>query len=144
MSAHWGIEKVMHGEPIGLLIFVDDGSSATHTALETLPFALRRGDTVTRVAGPLAFTYEKYKIEPVAAPELVLNDRPLPMLAPPASGVVSIATFNVEDLFDFQEPHPSDPPLPSLTEYKHKLSKTAEAIRAMGAPTILGLSLIHI
>jgi predicted extracellular nuclease len=49
----------------------------------------------------------------------------------------------VENFFDFQEPHPSDPPMPSLREYHLKLSKTAEAIMAMGAPTVVSLQEIE-
>jgi predicted extracellular nuclease len=139
VSAHWGIDKVMRGDPTGLLIFLDDGSSMTHYSLETLPYALRRGDTVTQVMGPLAFTYENYKIEPISGPGVEPSDRTLPTLPSLEPNTISIATFNVENLFDFQEPHPSDPPLPSLAEYKHKLSKTAEAIRAMGAPAVIGV-----
>ena len=139
VSAKWGIDKVMRGDPTGLFIFVDDGSSATHYELSTLPFALTRGDTVTNLMGPLAYTFDNYKIEPITTPEITRDDRPLPILSSPGPDAFSIATFNVENLFDFQDPHPSDPPRPSLAEYKQKLSKTAEAIRAMGAPTIIGL-----
>jgi predicted extracellular nuclease len=139
ISAKWGVDKVMQGDPTGYLIFLDDGSSATHYGPETLPFAVARGDTVTNVTGPLAFTYDNYKIEPLTEPEIARAERPLPVLTPASPGSFTVATFNVENLFDFQDPHPSDPPRPSLGEYQHRLSKTAEAIRAMGAPTVIGL-----
>jgi predicted extracellular nuclease len=98
-----------------------------------------RGDTLTNIAGPLAFTYDNYKIEPITGPEITRAERPLPVITPASPGAFTLATYNVENLFDFQDPHPSDPPRPSLGEYRHKLSKTAEAIRAMGAPTVIGL-----
>jgi predicted extracellular nuclease len=139
VSAKWGVDQVMRGDPTGYLILVDDGSSATHYSLESLPFALARGDAVTNIAGPLAFTYDNYKIEPLTEPEITRTERPLPVMAPAGPGSFTVATFNVENLFDFQDPHPSDPPRPSLGEYRHRLSKTAEAIRAMGAPTVIGL-----
>ncbi len=139
VSARWGVDKAMRGDPTGYLIFVDDGSSATHYGQETLPFAVARGDTATNIAGPLAFTYDNYKIEPLTEPQITRADRPLPVLTPAGPGSFAVATYNVENLFDFQDPHPSDPPRPSLGEYQHRLSKTAEAIRAMGAPTIIGL-----
>jgi uncharacterized repeat protein (TIGR01451 family) len=135
----WGIGRVMHGDPTGLLIFVDDGSSATHYDLATLPFAIQTGDTVTGVVGPLAYTYDQYKIEPIATPVISPTERPLPALEPAGPNELSVATFNVGDLFDFIAPHPSDPPPPSVSEYKLDLAKTAEAILAMGAPTIVGL-----
>ena len=135
----WGIERVMHGDPTGLLIFVDDGSSATHYDLATLPFAIQTGDTVAGVVGPLAYTYDQYKIEPIAAPVITPTDRPLPTLEPTGPNEFSVATFNVENLFDFSAPHPSDPPQPTVSEYKLALAKTANAILAMGAPIIVGL-----
>ncbi len=135
----WGIERVMHGDPTGLLIFLDDGSYTTHYDLSTLPFAIQTGDTVAGVIGPLAYTFEDYKIEPITTPVITPTDRPLPALEPAGPDEFSVATFNVENLFDFLDPHPSDPPQPSVTAYKLDLTKTADAILAMGAPTIVGL-----
>ena len=139
VRATWEIERVMRGDPIGWLIFVDDGSAATHYDLGTLPFAIQSGDTVADVAGPLAYTFENYKIEPIEAPTITPSDRPLPALQAVGANEFSIATFNVENLFDTQDPNPSDPPRPSVAEYELKLTKTANAILAMGAPTIVGL-----
>ena len=143
----WGIERVMHGDPTGLLVLVGDGSSATHYDLATLPFAIQTGDVVADVVGPLAYTYDQYKIEPIATPVITPTDRPLPSLEPAGSfdklrtrpNEFSVATFNVGDMFDFRVPHPSDPPPPSVSAYKLDLTKTANAILAMGAPTIVGL-----
>lgn len=137
--AEWGIDRIMHGEPTGLMIVIDDGSSTTHYDSSTLPFAIKSGDSVSNVVGPLAFTFDMFKIEPIAMPDIIPAERPLPLFQPVGGQAFSVATFNVENLFDFQAPHPSDPPLPSLREYKLKLAKTADAIIAMGAPTIIGL-----
>jgi predicted extracellular nuclease len=63
----------------------------------------------------------------------------LAALEPAGTGEFSIATFNVENLFDSSDPHPSDLPLPSRSQYELDLTKTANAIEAMGAPTIVGL-----
>ena len=138
-----GVDRVMHGEERGHLIFLDDGSSVTHTDLSTLPFALKSGDVLSNIVGPLAYTYNNYKIEPISDPEFSSLDRPLPFLNPAGANSFSVATFNVENFFDFQEPHPSDPPMPSLGEYHLRLSKTAEAIMAMGAPTVVALQEIE-
>ena len=135
----WGIERVMKGDPTGMLIFVDDGGSATHYDMSTLAFPLKTGDTLSWVEGPLAFTYENYKIEPISLPIISAFEHPLPALQPAESGEFSVATFNVENLFDSSDPHPSDPPLPSRSQYELDLLKTASAIEAMGAPTIVGL-----
>jgi predicted extracellular nuclease len=66
-------------------------------------------------------------------------ERPLPALEPAGAGEFSVASFNVENLFDSSDPHPSDPPQPSRSQYQLDLQKTASAIKAMGAPTIVGL-----
>ncbi len=134
-----GITRIFKGDPTGLLIFVDDGSAATHYDRSTLPFALQSGDLLADAVGPLAYTYGHYKIEPLAAPVITATEQPLPSLDPVGPGEFSIATFNVENLFDASPPHPSDPPLPTTRQYKLDLTKTADAIARLGAPTIVGL-----
>ncbi len=134
----WKIERVMRGEPRGMLIFVDDGSNVRYDDASTLPYAVSTGDRVSSLLGPLAYTYENYKIEPIVTPTVASSGRPLPHLAPPGANAVSVATFNVENLFDFTLPNPSDPPMPSLREYRTRLEKLAQTIVAMGAPTIVG------
>ncbi len=139
VRASWGIRRVMRGDPHGMLIFVDDGSDTTHYDLTTLPFALQTGDTAVDIRGPLAYTFENYKIEPISLPVVTMGDRPLPMLEPVVPGEFSIATFNVQDLFDSYDPHPTDPPIPTTAQYKLDLAWTANIIQAMGAPTVVGL-----
>ncbi len=139
VRASWAVERIMRGDPRGFLIFVDDGSDMTHNDLTTLPFALKTGDSVVDIEGPLAYTYENYKIEPILPPVVTAAERPLPSLAPSGPGEFSVATFNVQDLFDPYDPHPTDPPIPTTAQYKLDLAKTADAILAMGAPTIVGL-----
>jgi predicted extracellular nuclease len=139
VRADWDVQRIMRGDPRGMLIFVDDGSDMTHQDQSTLPFALQTGDSVVDIYGPLAYTYENYKIEPIAVPVVTPVDHPLPTLEPVGPGEFSVATFNVQDLFDPYDPHPTDPPIPTTAYYKLDLSKTADAIRAMGVPTIVGL-----
>lgn len=135
----WNIERVMRGDPAGLLIFVDDGSSATHVDASTLPFAVQTGDTLSGLVGPLAYTFEAYKIEPIAAPVVRHIERVLPTLIPAGPDEFAVATFNVENLFDTRDPHPSDPPMASREAYALDLVKTAGVIAAAGAPEIVGL-----
>jgi predicted extracellular nuclease len=139
VRAEWGIERVMKGDPTGMLIFVDDGLSATHYDLSTLPVALQTGDTLVSVVGPLAYAFEVFVIEPITAPAITTAERPLPGLEPAGPAQFSVATFNVEDLFDPMTPHPSTPPQPTRPQYEMDLVKTAQTIVAMGAPTIVGL-----
>ena len=135
----WGVERIMKGDPTGLTIFIDDGGPDTHYDISSLAFPLKTGDTLVSAEGPLAFTYDNYKIEPISLPVISPVERPLPELEPAGAGEFSIATFNVENLFDSSDPHPSDLPLPSRSQYELDLTKTASAIEAMGAPTIVGL-----
>ena len=139
----WDKARVMKGDPLGLLIFVDDGSSETHLDRSTLPYAVKTGDMVGDLLGPLSFTYENYKIQPIVTPTLILMDVPLPMLEPVGANALSIATFNVENFFDIVDPHPSDPPKPKPAEYRLKLAKTANTLVAMGAPTIVAFQEIE-
>ena len=139
VRSEWAIDHVMRGDPTGLLIFVDDGSSATHIDRSSLPFAAQSGDLLGDLAGPLAYTYENYKIEPIQPPRIMPVEHVLPVLAPAGPAEFAIATFNVENLFDFEEPNPDDPPLPSRDEYELDLVKTSNAIVAMGAPEIVAL-----
>ncbi len=133
------IERVIRGDPTGMLIFFDDGSADTHLDASTLAFGLKTGDQISAVEGPLAYTFENYKIEIISLPVITPTATTLPELQPPGPDQFSIATFNVENLFDADTPHPSDPPIPSTRQYKADLGKTAEAIKAMGSPTIVAL-----
>ncbi|MFN2225999.1 MAG: endonuclease/exonuclease/phosphatase family protein [Anaerolineae bacterium] len=135
----WDIEHVMRGDPTGMLIFVDDGSSATHVDASTLPFAAQVGDTLSGLVGPLAYTFEAYKIEPITPPVVTNLERARPTLAPAGPDEFAVATFNVENLFDTQDPHPSDPPMASREAYALDLHKTAGVIAEAGAPEIVGL-----
>lgn len=135
----WGVTSVARTDDSGFLIYVDDGSTVAHDDQSTLPYAVGNGDLVQNLAGPLAFTFGNYKIEPITVPEIVVAERPLPAIRPAEDHELSIATFNVENLFDLLTPHPSSPPLPTVFEYRAKLDKIAQTIVAMGAPTIIGL-----
>ncbi|MFQ5422268.1 MAG: endonuclease/exonuclease/phosphatase family protein, partial [Anaerolineae bacterium] len=137
--AKWGVDHVARTDDAGYLIYVDDGSTMSHDDQTTLAYTVTGGDLVSNLTGPLAFTFGNYKIEPLAPPEIVAGERPLPTLPDLAPNQFSIATFNVENFFDLVDPHPSSPPRPSLEEYRAKLDKVAAAIVAMGAPTIVGV-----
>ncbi len=139
----WEQTHVMRDAPSGMLIFVDDGSAVTHENGTTLPYAVKTGDMVGDLLGPLAYTYDNYKIQPIITPTVIPMDCPLPAMEPTHPNELSIATFNAENFFDIMAPHPSDPPRPSLEAYRLKLVKTAKAIVAMGVPTIIGLQEIE-
>ncbi len=133
------ISRIMRGEPTGRLIMVDDGSSKEHLDRSTLPYSVSNGDQVTNLQGPLAFTYGQYKIEPNYSPEIVpdtYTPGSVPSVEPPR---FSLMTWNVENLFDIQYPHPSSPPRPRKAQYELDLTKVANTLLAAGTPTIVGL-----
>lgn len=125
--------------PSGYMMWIDDATFDSHEDQSTLPLAAARGDAISEVTGPLTFTFNNYKIAPLEEPQVTRAQRPLPSLSEATGNQLSIATFNVENMFDAQVPHPDSPPRPSEAAYRRDLQKTAEAIVAMGAPTILAL-----
>lgn len=131
--------RLYQGEDNGMAIMVDDGSMAAHLDASTLAYTVTTGDQVSNLVGPLAFTFGNYKIEPIHPPDITAQDTTLPSLPPTGADEFSIMTWNVENLFDIRDPHPSSPPLPSLAQYKLDIAKVANTILAAGAPTIIGL-----
>lgn len=139
VAESWGVDTVTRLDEVGYIIMADDGSSMTHEDGSTQPYAAARGDRISGLVGPLAYTFENYKIEPIDMPQIVAGQRLLTPIPEPGSDEITIATFNAENFFDNRDPHPSSPPKPGKTAYANKLNKVAEAILAMGAPTIVGL-----
>ncbi|MBN1665605.1 MAG: lamin tail domain-containing protein [Anaerolineales bacterium] len=141
VPADSGVERLWQGDTAtnGLAITVDDGSEMVHENNTTLPYIVNAGDRVSGLIGPLAYTFGRYKIEPVTAPVVEPGVLELPRLAPTASNEFSIMTWNVENLFDTRQPHPSDPPMLSPAEYRLRLEKVANTILSAGAPLVVGL-----
>lgn len=134
-----GLTRSWQNQQHGMLLHVDDGSSVTHESGDTLPYLLAVGDQVKDLVGPLAYTYGNYKIEPNAPYRVQTQPPKLNPLLPVSEGAFRIMTWNVENLFDFQVPHPSDPNLPTVSEYKRDIAKVALTIEAAGFPTVIGL-----
>jgi len=97
------------------------------------------GDRVSGLVGPLAYTFGRYKIEPVVQPQIEAAEVDLPTLDLTAPGELRLMTWNTENLFDLFDPHPADPPKPSIQGYKTAIAKVANTILAAGAPTIVAL-----
>ncbi|MBN2045121.1 MAG: endonuclease/exonuclease/phosphatase family protein [Anaerolineales bacterium] len=138
LASH-GRERLYRGEENGVIIMADDGSSVSHNDQSTLPYTLTTGDLVTNLTGPLAYTYGNYKLEPTTPPTITPGEQqitPQPVLG---EDQFSIMTWNVENLFDILDPHPSSPPLPTVSEYRVQITKVAQTIVDAGLPTIIGL-----
>ena len=133
-----GISRSWQDQDHGNLIHIDDGSSVIHNYADTLPYSLSVGDSILYLEGPLAFTYGNYKIEPTTEVVIRSGKRTYEPLAPLKEGYLRIMSWNVENLFDFLVPHPSSPPLPTVSEYKRDITKVALTIEAAGFPTVIG------
>jgi predicted extracellular nuclease len=136
-----GVDRLWQGDTAnnGLAIMVDDGSSAVHEDGSALDFVVNTGDRVSGLIGPLAYTYGQFKIEPIAQPNVENSAVELLDLPLIGSDEFSIMTWNVENLFDFKDPHPSSPEMPTLREYRVSVAKVANTILAAGVPTVVGL-----
>ena len=139
VRAEHEIERLWQGGENGMAIMVDDGSSTTHDDSSMLDYTINTGDEVSGLAGPLAYTFGSFKIEPVTVQKIAPAEIALPSLPPLADDEFSLMTWNVENLFDFQSPHPADPPMPGIDEYKLHIEKVANTIVAAGLPTVIGL-----
>ncbi len=136
----WDTDLVRRTDELnGFVMWVDDATFNTHVDQSTLPLAVARGDVVKEVIGPLTYTYGNYKIAPLATPDIQYGQHPLPSIAEAAGNQFSVATFNVENLFDTAIPHPADLPRLSEEEFAQQLDKVAQTIIALGAPVIVAL-----
>jgi len=139
--AKHGINRLWQGDFLhnGLAIMVDDGSSSIHTNRSDLPYVVNTGDQVTGLMGPLAFAFGRFKLEPIVQPQVQSSEILLPHLDTVDENAFSIMTWNVENLFDVLDPHPSSPEKPALRDYKISITKVANTILYAGAPTIVAL-----
>ncbi|MCH7786316.1 MAG: hypothetical protein IIC22_02295 [Chloroflexi bacterium] len=94
---------------------------------------------MTGLRGPLAFTFGRYKIEPLQPPQIMPSLQTFDELPLIENEAFNVMTWNVENLFDILAPHPSSPPLPRKAEYELALTKVANTIYAAGAPILVGL-----
>ena len=130
---------LMQGGQNGFAMRVDDGSFITHMDQSTMIYAAATGDLLSGIRGPLAYNYGYYKIEPLSAPRVIRQDKLLPQLPAAEPNQIRVMTWNVENFFDYLLPHPTDPALPSVAEYKAWLEKIANTILLAGTPAVIGL-----
>jgi predicted extracellular nuclease len=137
-----GVDRLWQGDEdvSGIAIMVDDGSAITHEDSSTLAYVIDGGDQVSGVMGPLAYTYGRYKIEPITLPTVSTPQEGGPsVIAPAGPTEFSIMTWNVENLFDTRQPHPSSPEMLKPLAYQLRIEKIANTIEVAGAPLIVGL-----
>ena len=142
VSSSAGVDRLWQGDEStsGLAIMIDDGSAVVHQDSSTLPYIVNVGNRVNGVVGPLAYTYSRYKIEPITLPTVsAVGEGGTTNLAQAGPDEFNIMTWNVENLFDTRPPHPSDPPMLTPSEYRLRIEKVANTIEAAGLPLIVGL-----
>lgn len=133
--AELGLRHVFYDDPAGVgerIQISDDGAYQVEP-----PAAV--GDLLNGVAGVVDYRIGMYQVHLRNAPTLIPGEPPLlPMIERPAQ--VSIATFNLANLFDtVDDPFTGDSVL-GQTEYNRRLYKRALAIReALGEPDLLAV-----
>lgn len=150
VRADTGLRRVFQSDTNGLgqLIFVDDGAGSAAR------YELATGDRVTGIIGPLDYSFGQFKVEQFADAKLRIEPgtRQYAPAAAPAEMEFTVASFNLENLFDpLYTPGklgPCDVDASGVpcrervtpADYQRKLTKAARAIRdALGAPTIVGV-----
>ena len=108
------------------------------------------GDRVTGIAGPLHYTYGNYKVAQQGTLRVLPSPKPLPELPDVCPPAFSVATFNLENLFDTSDDPGTTDPISTPEQYDRKLTKLARAVRdGLRAPTVLAvqevehLSVLH-
>jgi predicted extracellular nuclease len=136
------ISKVYHGDPesvLGQVMMVNDADSATVGRRD----AVKTGDTVCGIVGPLTYNFADYKIDVQKGTAPAIT--PGPALDTPVGGGLngnqfSLSTFNAENFFDtVDDPNTSDDVV-TPAELVTKTTKLAVAIRdKLNMPVVLGM-----
>jgi uncharacterized protein len=127
-------------DPVGLAILVLHHSNADCAGFPNVAV----GDQVAGLVGPLIYHFDQYKLvhqEPAALQVTAFPRPPIP--APPAvgSGQLSVASFNVENLFDLiDDTGSSAEPKPTAAELAVKQTKLAYALsQVLRCPHLVGI-----
>ena len=112
--------------------------SATLNAQPIL--TVKSSDVVGPVIGPLDYAFRGYAIYPDGTSAITVTPGSLPTtVTPAASNEITVASFNMQRLFDDVD-DPNGDPVPTTTAYDDRLAKASIAIRAhMLSPDIIGV-----
>ncbi len=127
-------------DPIGQIVPILHTSDSDCTGFPHL----KTGDRVENIAGPLIYNFDQFKIVQQDSSALLILSSPLVSLVSPpalAAGQFSVATYNVENLFDTVD-DTGDEAEPKLSpeQLRIKLTKLSYHISFnLGCPTILGI-----
>ncbi len=120
-----------------MIIFLDDGSDVEHVDRSTLPLAAKTGDLVSNVIGPLAYTYEAFKVQPVDA-DAILGSGGAAGIGPRRTRRDQHRDVQCGEPVRHLQPAPSSPERPDLQGYTLRLEKLAATIEAQGLPRCSG------
>ncbi len=132
INAELGVDRVFQHDLAGTgeVVCVDDGG-----LFEIKPEA-SVGDQTRNLHGVLDYSYGLYRMQLLAQPILISGNRVF-QIANFSCGL-SVATFNLGNLFDPIDAPEKRDPVPSGAEYLRHLSKIASAIHiALGEPTLI-------
>lgn len=105
---------------------------------------VKTGDQISGLVGPLTYNFDEFKIVLQQPDALTIVPAPLPPLPVPpvvTEQQFSLASFNVENLFDTVDDTGSDAePKPTAAQLAAKEGKIAQTIAlALGCPTLIGV-----
>jgi len=103
---------------------------------------LDQGDRVSDVAGPLTYTFGQFKVlvPPTRSPAVERAGTRPPEAGALPSATLSIATYNLENLFDPVDDPGQDDDVPTPEAYAVALARRAASIaRYLGRPDVLGV-----
>lgn len=103
---------------------------------------LSQGDRVSDVVGPLTYTFGQFKVEVPPTRSLTVERIGIvpSEVAALSSSTLSVATYNLENLFDPVDDPGKDDPVPTPEEYAASLARRANSIaRYLGLPDVLGV-----
>ena len=130
-----GVERVFPDDPLGNgeVICVDDNG-----LYEIAPEATV-GDTITSFTGVVDYRLGIYCVELLSPPQVITGTGPASqtLVSPP---VLTIATFNLANLFDTLDDPTTEDQVLTHAEYQRRLYKRALTIHeALGEPTLIAV-----
>lgn len=130
-----GIERVFPDDPLGTgeVICVDDNGLYEITPEATV------GDTITSFTGVVDYRLGTYCVELFSQPQVIAGNGPVnPILVSPPG--LTIATFNLANLFDTLDDPATDDQVLTNAEYQRRLYKRALVIHeALGEPLLIAV-----
>jgi hypothetical protein len=131
-----GVSRVFRDDPAGsgLVICVDEDGF-----FEITP-EVQVGDQITGLRGVIEYSYGLYRFQLLTAPTVIPGVLPDPPTSVSPDGLITIATLNLENLFDPTDDLSTEDDVSTVTAYQRKLEKLARIIHdELAEPLILAV-----